>query len=182
MPSGLGPRSLALPYRHVYRVNVPGLGRTPAVFDETTDRLWPDPKKGPYRLTLYWVRRNGRPEPVGMQLIVEGIQEAQYVTLMTSTLRDVRIAEIAAEDRESLAFVPPDPPTPNELVASMRPATVKRLRRAADIYQEAWRAGENPTQEVARRMNKTTAAAGNLVKRARDAGFLPATSAGKPQG
>jgi hypothetical protein len=163
-------------------VNVGGTERSQTVFDELTERLWPDPAQGPYRLTLYWLRRNGRPEVVGMQLLAQGPDEAKHLTLMTSTLRDVKIAEIAAEERERLEHIPASKPEPEVLLAGMRPATVKRLARVAEIYQEAWRAGENPTKAVARRMNTTAPAAGNLVKRARDAGFLPPTSAGKPQG
>lgn len=149
---------------------------------ETTERRWPDPQEGPWRLTLYWTRRNGRPVPVGMQLVAESDAEAEYLTLMTSTLRDVRIAEIVAEDRELLQHQPERKLTPELKIAGMRPSTVRRLHRAADIYQTAWQAGEPPTQAVARRMNLTTAAAANLVRRAREAGLLPPTSAGVPQG
>ncbi len=155
-----------------------------AVFDEETRRRWPDPDAGPWLMTLYWRRRKGRPEPVGMQLIAlaEGETDAAALTLMTSTLRDVRIAEIAAEERERLKHEPAPPPAPEERVEGMRPATVRRLKRVAQVYQDAWRAGESPTKEVARRLNLTAPAAGNLVRRAREAGFLPPTSAGKPQG
>lgn len=159
-----------------------GHGRTRTDAHERTERLWPDPDKGPYRLTLIWRRRKGRLQPIGIELVADESKAADAVTLMTSTLRDVKIAEIAAEEREKLPYEPPATPTPNELVASMRPATVARLRKAADIYQAAWTAGGNPTQEVAKQMNATIGAAGNLVKRARDAGFLPPTSAGRPQG
>lgn len=150
--------------------------------DERTERLWPNPDDGPWRLSLYWQRRAGRPEPVGLRIVlVEGPAEAKLLTLMTSTLREVKVAEIVAEERERLAHVPAPRPTPDVVVAGMRPATRRRLERVAEVYQEAWRAGEPPTKEVARRLNVTAPAAGNLVRRAREAGFLPPTSAGVPQ-
>lgn len=133
-------------------------------------------------LTIYWTRRQGRPVPVGMQLVADGEEPAEQVTLMTSTLRDLRIAEIVIEDREQLKHEPEARPEPELRIAGMRQSTVRRLRRAADIYLGAWHAGEAPTQTVARRMNLTHAAAANLVRRAREAGFLPPTSTGIPQG
>lgn len=182
VPDVVGQGSLPLPCRDVYRVNVASVGRSKPVYDEQTERRWPDPDRGPYLLTLYWKRRKGRPEPVGMQLLVEGPADAERLTLMTSTLRDVKIAEIAAEERERLNYEPAPKPTPEVRVEGMRPATVRRLRRTAEVYQAAWQAGESPTKDVARQLNVSAAAAGNLVRRAREAGFLPPTSAGVPQG
>lgn len=151
--------------------------------DERTERLWPNPDDGPWRLTLFWERRNARPEPVGIQLVLGEWEhgKSSMLTLTTSTLREVRVAEIVAEERERLAHMPVPRPTPDVVVAGMRPATRRRLERVAEVYQEAWRAGEPPTKEVARRLNVTAPAAGNLVRRAREAGFLPPTSAGVPQ-
>ena len=159
-----------------------GLGRTPAVFDELSERLWPDEERGPWLLILYWRRRKGRPIPVGHTLIAMDQDEADRLTLMTSTLRDLKIAEIASEERERLDYMPPPPVAPAEIVAGMRPKTLAKLRRVAEIYQEAWGRGENPTKEVARQLNTSAASAGNLVLRTREAGLLPPTSAGKPQG
>lgn len=151
-------------------------------FDETTQRRWPDSDEGPWLLTIYWARRNGRPVPVGMQLVPQSPDAADELTLTTSTVRDLRVAEVVIEDREQLKHVPESKPQPELRIAGMRPSTVRRLHRAADIYLTAWRAGEPPTQTVARRMNTTQAAAANLVRRAREAGLLPPTSAGIPQG
>jgi hypothetical protein len=164
---------------------VAGNKRTPEDFDELTERQWPDPDAGPYLLTLYWKRRNGRPEPVGINLIHHGAGSGKtesFLTLTTSLLREVKLAEIVAEDRERLAYIPPAPPTPDEVVAGMRPATARRLGRAAEVYQAAWHAGSPPTQAVAQQMNVSVAAAANLVRRARQAGFLPPTTGGVPQG
>lgn len=152
----------------------------PGKYDEVTERLWPDPQRGPWELVLLWERRNGRPEPVGMKLLPTSSGEV-VATLQTSTIRNLKIAEIAAEERERLAYVAPEPPSAEERIEGMRESTVRRLRRVAEIYKDAWQAGENPTKAVSRRMNITAPAAGNLVKRARDAGLLPPTTAGRPQ-
>lgn len=178
----LSPRSLSLPCQKPYGANVPGIGRTPANFDETTERRWPDPEKGPYRLTLFWRRRNGRPEQVGLQLLPDAGREEEAPVLTTSALRDLKIAEIAAEDREGLPYIAPAPPQPEVVAEGMRPATLRRLTRAADVYQAAWRVGEPPTRAVAMKMNLSESAAANLVRRARLAGLLPPTTGGVPQG
>lgn len=146
---------------------------------EETRRRWPDPEQGPYQLTLAWSRVNGRPQVSGLH--IDAItDDAPAVT--TSLLRDLKLAEIMIEDRERLDHIPQVKPDPELVIEGMRPATVKRLQRAAEIYQTAWRAGERPTKEVGRRMNLTPAAAANLVRRAREAGLLPPTSAGTSQG
>ncbi|MET0417290.1 MAG: hypothetical protein ABW022_14860 [Actinoplanes sp.] len=150
--------------------------------EETTSRRWPDPDEGPWLLTLRWARRNGRPVPVGMSLEPATSEAAESVVLMTSTLRDLRIAEVVIEDREQLKYIPASKPEPELQIAGMRQSTVRRLKRTAEIYMAAWSAGEPPTQTVAQRMNITHPAAANLVRRAREAGLLPPTSAGVPQG
>lgn len=146
---------------------------------EETRRRWPDPDIGPYRLTLIWSRVSGRPQVAGLHL--DAIAD-DAPALTTSLLRDLKLAEIMIEDREQLNHIPQVKPPANVAIEGMRPATVKRLQRAADIYLTAWRAGERPTKEVGRRMNLTPAAAANLVRRAREAGLLPPTSAGMSQG
>lgn len=117
-----------------------------------------------------------------MNMVPISPEAAEQVVLTTSELRSVRIAEVVIEDREQLKHEPPKKPTPELHVAGMRPSTVKRLHRAADIYLGAWHSGQPPRQAVARRMNITEAAAANLIRRAREAGFLPPTTAGVPQG
>lgn len=151
-------------------------------FDETTQRRWPDDETGPWQLTIYWTRRNGRPFAAGMQLLPVDSEATEQVTLMTSTLRDLRIAEIIIEDREQLKREPEPASVPELRITGMRESTVRRLRRTAEIYLDAWKGGDPPTQAVARRMNLTQNAAANLVRRAREAGLLPPTSAGIPQG
>lgn len=146
---------------------------------EETHRRWPDPEDGPFKLTLRWSRVDGRPYVAGFHLDPVST-EAPPVT--TSLLRDLRLSEIMIEDREQLEHIPQVKPPAGLAIEGMRPATVKRLQRAAEIYLKAWQAGERPTKEVGRRMNLSPAAAANLVRRAREVGLLPPTSAGVSQG
>lgn len=146
---------------------------------EETRRRWPDPEKGPYLLTLRWAREQGRPKLAGLHI---DLTDPTGPALTTSLLRDLKLAELAIEDREQLAYIAQVTPTAEVVVEGMRPATVKRLQRAAEIYMDAWRAGEPPTKAVERQMNATPAAAANLVRRARAAGLLPKTQPGIAQG
>lgn len=146
---------------------------------EQTSRLWPDSGAGPYRLTLRWGRENGRPRVIGLHLDLDA---SDGPALTTSLLRDLKLAEIMVEDRERLKAVPQVKRPAEMVIQGMRPSTVRRLHRAADIYLTAWQAGLKPTKEVGRRMNVSPAAAANLVRRAREAGLIPPTSAGVPQG
>ncbi len=146
---------------------------------EETRRRWPDPEKGPYLLTLRWVRDQGRPKLTGLHV---DLDDQEGPALTTSMLRDLKLGEIAIEDRERLPHIPQVKPSAVMVIEGMRPATVRRLQKASEIYLKAWRVGESPTKAVERGMNATPAAAANLVRRARAAGLLPPTSSGVPQG
>lgn len=102
--------------------------------------------------------------------------------MSTSLLRELKFAEIMIEDREQLKHIPQVKPSPELVIEGMRPSTVKRLQRAAEIYQAAYRTGDRPTKEVGRRMNLSPAAAANVVRRAREVGLLPPATPGSAQG
>jgi hypothetical protein len=103
-------------------------------------------------------------------------------SLTTSLIRDMRLAEIAAEERTKLPRVDAPRRSTAEVVKGMRPATVRRLRTVAGVYQESWTRGGKPVQAVAEALNITSTAAAKLVARARAAGLLPPTSPGVPMG
>ncbi len=147
---------------------------------EQTERAWPDPDRGPWRLILWWARDDGRLHVTGLKL--EPIEAGRDTILTTSTLRDLRLSEVAAEERMKLARQPVEARSPEVVLAGMRPGTARRLTLAAQIYREAWEAGGNPRQAVAERMNVSPGAAANLISRARAAGLLPPTSSGVPMG
>lgn len=146
---------------------------------EKTTRRWPDPEKGPYLLTLRWAHDGGRHFVAGM--CIDSLDDTTPA-VTTSVLRGLKLAGIMLEDREQLERVPHVKPAPEVVVEGMRPTTVRRLQRAAEIYLEAWRAGRKPTKEVGERMNASPAAASNLIRRARAVGMLPPTESGVPQG
>lgn len=148
---------------------------------EETRRRWPDPETGPYLLTLRWVRVAGRPKLAGVHVDLDDLQGPPVTT---STLRDLKLGEIMVEDREKLPYQAAIQQLTEPLsvkVAGLRPATVRRLHRAAEIYVAAWRVGEPPTKAVEQEMNLTPAAAANLVRRAREVGLLPPTTPGRSQ-
>ena len=148
---------------------------------EQTQRRWPDPETGPYLLTLKWARVDGRPKLAGVHVDLDDLQGPPVTT---SLLRDLKLGEIMVEDREKLPYEPVIQQLTEPLsvkVAGLRPATARRLHRAAELYVAAWRAGEPPTKAVEREMNVTPAAAANLVRRAREVGLLPPTTPGRSQ-
>lgn len=165
-------------------------------------RLWPDPETGPWLVQLRWGAINGRAECVGIDITSarpEDVFEDRWsaltermpetaTPLTTSVLRNLRIGELIAEEREQMAttmgeLVGPDDESLNVFGASgrtMRDSTRKRLQRVADTYRKAWHQGKPPVQTVAKRFGVSEAAASKLVFRARSAGMLPPTSSGVP--
>lgn len=168
-----------------------------------TTRLWPDKETGPWVLVFHWQVLNGRAECIGMDMVSSLPDEeidrrfggrsvvslpAIGTPLRTSTLRSMNLAEILAEERVRAnefwdnRFGDPSMGVPYVAPREMRPATIRRLQRVAEVYREAWREGRPPTKEVAKQLGVTVAAASGLVSRARAAGFLPPTSPGVPSG
>jgi hypothetical protein len=170
---------------------------------EPTHELWPDPRRGPFLLTLLWQEVGGRAECVGLELnsvrpealrrnapsdlasMAEPLSETG-TPLTTTLLRSLKLSEITADVRESLEFLHREITGEGRKAAAygapaaMRPATEKRLKRVAEIYREAWRQGKSPVKAVAKRLKVSDSAANSLVYRARSAGLLPPTSAGVP--
>lgn len=171
-----------------------------------TDRPWPDPEAGPWVLQFHWQVLNGRAECIGFEfhsaLPADEIEkrwpapfddDARRLLggtgspLRTSTLRSLNLAEVLAEEREKAHQLwagrigwddwakPFETPK-----TAMRPATLKKLTRVAEIYKSAWQKGEPPTKAVSKKLGVTEAGASGLVSRARAAGLLPVTSPGVP--
>lgn len=157
--------------------------------------LWPDRDEGPWLIDFEFQPIAGRAECVGIQVTSARPLDAQPwqaggklpevgIPLTTSVLRGIRLSELVTEIRETnaeLAAMLDEQEEARAFAAppGMRPATARRLQRAAEAYQEAWRRGQPPTQAVAQRLNVSTAAAASLVARARSAGLLPPTTPGK---
>lgn len=141
-----------------------------------TSRLWPDPGIGPWRVTLAWAVVDGRPECVACH--IHPAHDSGPPTVLTaSVVRNLKLAEMIAEDRVRMAADAPDVPG-----RGLRRSTAERLRQAAEVYRAAARDGRPPTKAVAEHFGIKQGNASNLVARARAAGFLPPTSSGVPLG
>lgn len=165
----------------------------------SVSRLWPDENDGPWLINFRFQLIAGRAECVGVGITSARPPDTSSweqggklpevgIPLSASLLRDLRIASLITEVRETNAELQEMLGAREEAAAfrapppNMRPATVKRLQRVADAYQVAWRRGQPPTKAVAERLKVTLPAATSLVARARAAGLLPATSAGVAAG
>lgn len=160
-----------------------------------SSRLWPDPENGPWLITFRWQAINGRAECIGIDVTSVRPADASSwmgggklpeigIPLTTSVLRGVRLSELIAEERESMARVYDDFFRESETAATyrgagqMREGTRRRLERVVEAYREAWQQGKPPTQTVAKRLNISVSAAAKLVARARQVGMLPPTRPG----
>lgn len=156
-----------------------------------TSRLWPDEQAGPWLLTFHWQVVHGRAECVGLDIASslppETLKErfASLATLpevgqplRTTTLRDLRLAELLHEERIRADHLAVEVLGDDELgeayaaPKTMRPATERRLRLVADVYRNARASGLSPNKAVAEKLKVSPGAAANLVMRAREAGFL----------
>lgn len=124
-------------------------------------------------VTLEWAVIDGRPECVGCS-IRQATAGTNLTTLAAATVRNLKLAEMIAHERASMAGMTGEP------ARHLRRSTTERLREASEVYQAALRAGEKPTKAVAEHFGIRQGNASNLVARARAAGFLPPTSAGVP--
>lgn len=139
-----------------------------------TEHWWPDSEAGPWKVTLFWSRINGRPECVGLRLVGTGSGDAIDVVTAT-TLRQIPLGDLIAADRARLAPAV-------EATGGLRESAAERLRLAAVIYGRALREGKPPTKAVAEHFGISPGGASNLVARARAAGLLPPASPGKAYG
>lgn len=169
--------------------------------------LWPDARTGPWLIKVTWADIAGRLEPVGLEIRgyrddgqawppVLPARDQGPAILATTTLRELPFATIVADLRRQKAaqnvdfidFLARQPE--NESAAEQ--ARLRRLRAAgtrrhaevaevAEVYRQAWQDGRPPTRAVAEHFTITPSAAAKRVARARQAGYLPLTTRGKPR-
>jgi hypothetical protein len=172
--------------------------------------LWPDERTGPWLIVVTWADIEGRIEPVGLDLRSYREREGDKAwprvlptwdqgpsILATTTLRELPIATIVADLRrerraahaEFTDWLAAQP----EWQSDADKAAVERLRGAgtrrsaahlaevARVYQHAWDTGQAPTRAVAEHFTISQSAAAKRVSRARQAGYLPITTRGKPR-
>jgi Family of unknown function (DUF6214) len=169
--------------------------------------LWPDARTGPWLVTVTWANIGGREEPAGLE--IRGYREEDAwprvlpardkgpAVLATTTLREIPFATIVADLRRQRAeqhagfidFLAAGP----EYQAEADQAALRRLRAAgprptaavlaevAEVYRQAWKDGQPPTRAVAAHFTISQSAAAKRVARARQAGYLPPTSQGRPE-
>jgi hypothetical protein len=173
-----------------------------------TVRGWPDLNRGPYVLKLRWRVVRGRMECVGVELRTYSddaedgelrrtwrgprADDAEPVT--TDVWRSVALgAVVDGERRAMLKQVEVAELLGASWAAEVRADWTPRPRRGrqlgrgehervAEVYLDALRRHENPTQRVADVYGLTYPAAAKRVQRARAAGHLPATLQGRAGG
>ena len=168
--------------------------------------LWPDPQTGPWLITVTWADFEGRLEPVSLEIRgyredgqawppVLPLRDQGPAILATTTLREIPFATIVADLRRQRAaqhadfidFLAAQP----EYQTEADQASLRRLRSSgtrrpaalaevAEVYRHAWRDGRPPTRAVAEHFVISQSAAAKRVARARQAGYLPLTTQGKP--
>jgi hypothetical protein len=175
-----------------------------------SSQSWPDPITGPWRIRCHFAWLDGRAECVGFDVRafrsdetvanVRGLPRGTRPRAVTTeVIRSVPAAQVTGELRRGL----------EELTefASRQTAQSKRKRAelarrrkqlavsgrqlydrghflaVAEVYEAAWREGENPTKAVADEFSTTRSAAGKWVYRARhEFGLLGPTEQRKAGG
>jgi hypothetical protein len=174
--------------------------------EDTT--LWPDRRRGPWLIRVLWANVEGRLECAGLEVRSYGedvggwewppelpTRDQAPPILTTTILRQLPFASIVADlrrekarvHREVIDMLAAQP----EYQAEADQASLRRLRSAgtrrhaalaevAEVYWQAWRHGRPPTRAVAEHFTISHSAAAKRVARARQAGYLLATTRGKP--
>lgn len=138
---------------------------------------WPD-DDGPWKVTLDWQVTDGRIECKRIEITTS--DPALAVT--PGVIRDLRLGERIRRQRAELTARAAGGTGTAQHAAGMRRSTRARLEEAARIYREAFTAGQSPARAVAEHFGLSSGGASSLVHRAREAGLLPPTSPGAPQG
>lgn len=141
-----------------------------------TVRNWPDPRRGPWELRIFWRVQAGVAEPHGFAIFR---MSAKSPRLGTSVLRTIPLSRIIEQWRaaafEVLGDQAYDPKqarreAPDDLVA------------VADVYLKAVRAGRPTTRAVQDALHVSAVYARQLVHQARKRGLIPPTTAGTVSG
>jgi hypothetical protein len=129
------------------------------VSDTTTSLLWPDPRKGPWTITLRWAAINARAEVVAAEVTGDR-------PLTTEVMRSVPWASLINAERVTDRRVAKLVPTPKARAGEDRSAKVARVHRAAR------KRGEPAVAAVASRLGVSRRTASRYVAAARDAGLI----------
>ncbi len=165
----------------------------------TEEVRWPDPKRGPWRVSCEWANVDGYARLVGVY--VRGFDGERIPnpggpveTLTATVFRALPIIELAdrafaqAKARWGTFRVGPvvdddvdifGSYTPTAKRGGRRPLTADDLARVAVVYRSG---GTKPTKAVADALGISVSAAGKRVARAREAGLLERTTQGRVGG
>lgn len=172
--------------------------------------LWPDGQRGPWLIDIMWAPIGDRDECIGLEIRSYRERKGERAwppelptwdqdpaILTTTTLRELPFATIVADLRRERRAGHVDftdwLATQPEYQSEADQASLRRLRSAgtrrpaaalaevAQVYRHAWETGRPPTQAVAEHFVISHSAAAKRVSRARQAGYLPLTTRGKPR-
>lgn len=166
--------------------------------DEWT-RRYPDREAGPYTVTLeIGIRDEGRPVVIAVRMEGDYDRESREVAAITALIIRLPLQSLVNEYLEETraSFAPTDFGTiaATETWLAIR-RTIERskkatgrprlgddtYRRVADVYTAALRQGLPPTKTVGDAESISRATAATWVRRARQRGFLPPTTKGRPK-
>jgi len=181
--------------------------RDDAPTDSTEDvLLWPDARRGPWLIRVMWANVEGRLECAGLEIRSYRdsgqawppelpTRDQRPTILTTTTIRKLPFATIIADlrrekarvHRDFIDFLAVQPGYESEAdqakLRRLRPVGSRRASASAEVaevYRQAWEDGRPPTRAVAEHFVISQSAAAKRVSRARQVGYLPTTTRGKP--
>jgi hypothetical protein len=158
---------------------------------QSTVDLWPDERRGPWRIELHWQILGGRAECIGIDLrsaVPTPERPEDRISLppprklgepVTATLlRQLRIGQLVESYRADMYEITRG----DQLYRSRgtrRPRTdLSRLAEVAEVYREAHRQGRPTGRAVADRFTVSVSNARKMIYEARREGELPPTAPG----
>ena len=163
----------------------------------TDSVLWPDPKRGPWRVRCTWSDVSGYARLTGIAIESRLVQKGRTVTVepITATVyRQLPLLAVAEQVLQKIRekqreFIVGPYEGEGDVVGrhthggkTGRPrgtTTTPTVEEAAEVYLRCARQGSSsPTVDVANELNISRSAAAKRVARAREAGLLPATTQG----
>lgn len=167
---------------------------------------WPN-RNGPFILGLHFGLLRGRYECIGLEIRpigTEGLdvlrpRPASAAPISSALLRTVPLGTVLDRERKTMLefareVIRSGDDKDRQLAVEEhvrwaegrggRPVDLvkDRLREVARVYQAAYEQRQPPTLTVAEQFHLSRSAAAKQVSRAREAGFLPKTTKGKPAG
>lgn len=136
------------------------------------ERTWPDPKQGPWLLTMSFALSNAGVECFSLTVEPADPDKRHQMVVTTRLLRDIPLRKFAREYAEETAqrFGPDDLLgwTAERAARTKRDLTIAHYQRVAAIHRAATARGDPPTRAVAEELGISSSLAATWVKRARE--------------